>query len=106
MPIRSEQIEEWVREDRRDVHADWRGDMTKRRPLTLADKRTMRRVQVRCPLTTREHAAALVLAKLAGKSLPQFVADLVSREVIGFEKEHPDVIEKELRKMLKARGEA
>jgi hypothetical protein len=73
----------------------------KRRPLTLADKRTMRRVQVRCPLTTREHAAVIVLAKLAGKSVPQFIADLVAREVIEFEKAHPSAIEGELRKMLK-----
>lgn len=72
------------------------------KPLTLADKRRLRRVQVRTPLTTREHAAALVMAGLAGKSLPAWIGDLVAREVIEFERQHPGAIERELRKMLKA----
>jgi len=74
--------------------------------LTLADKRHRRRVQVRTPLTTREHAAALVMAGLAGKTIGGYIADLVAREVIEFERQHPGAIERELRKMLKvAKGE-
>lgn len=76
------------------------------KPLTLADKRRRRRVQVRCPLTTREHAAALVMAGLAGKSLPAFIGDLVAREAIRFEQDNPGAIERELRKMMRtAKGE-